>query len=56
MTKYERNHPETLKAGHRKRIAAGSGTQVQDVNQLLKQFEQTKVFMKQMKGNKRFKF
>jgi len=36
----------------KKRIAAGSGTSVQEINQLLKQFEQTKMLMKQLKGNK----
>jgi signal recognition particle subunit SRP54 len=37
------------------RIAKGSGTSVQEVNRVLKQFEQTKQMMKQMRGNKLFK-
>jgi signal recognition particle subunit SRP54 len=56
MTARERAHPEIIKAGHRKRIAAGSGTQVQDVNRLLNQFEQTKLMMKRMKGKGRMGF
>lgn len=52
MTMYEREHPDVIKASRRKRIAAGSGTQIQDVNQLLKQFDQTKDLMKAMKGGK----
>jgi len=54
MTKRERSHPEIIKASHRRRIAAGSGTQVQDVNRLLNQFEQTKQLMKNMRGGKGF--
>ncbi|MCL2375039.1 MAG: signal recognition particle protein [Firmicutes bacterium] len=62
MTKYEREHPEIIKASRRKRIAAGSGTKIQDINQLLKQFDQSKAMMKQMKsggmkiGGKKYKF
>lgn len=52
MTMYEREHPEIIKASRRKRIAAGSGTTIQDVNQLLKQFDQTKDMMKMMKNGK----
>ena len=52
MTMYEREHPEIIKASRRKRIAAGSGTSIQDVNQLLKQFEQTKEMMRMMKNGK----
>jgi signal recognition particle subunit SRP54 len=52
MTMREREHPESIKSSHRKRIAAGSGTTIQDVNQLLKQFEQTKELMKSFKGGK----
>ena len=52
MTPYEREHPECIKASRRKRIAAGSGTSIQDVNQLLKQFEQTKDMMRAMKNGK----
>ena len=54
MTKKERLHPEIIKGSHRKRIADGSGTTIQDVNSLLKQFEQTKEMMKQMKSKKGF--
>ena len=50
MTMKEREHPEIIKSSRRKRIAAGSGTSIQDVNQLLKQFEQTKELMKAMNG------
>ena len=59
MTKYERLHPEILKASHKKRIASGSGTSIQQVNSLLKQFSQTKDLMKQFnngKKNSRFGF
>ena len=56
MTPYERAHPEILKASRRKRIAAGSGTSIQEVNQMLKQFEMSREMMKQMSGGgaKRF--
>ncbi|MCL2797324.1 MAG: signal recognition particle protein [Firmicutes bacterium] len=52
MTKQEREHPDIIKASRRKRIAAGSGSTIQEVNQLLKQYEQTKDMMKSMKGGK----
>ena len=52
MTKEERVNPEIIKASRRKRIAEGSGTSIQQVNQLLKQFEQSKEMMKQLKGKK----
>ncbi len=48
MTPQERRHPDIIKASRRKRIAAGSGTQVQDVNKLLKQFTQMQKMMKKM--------
>ena len=48
MTPKERRHPEVLNASRRRRIAAGSGTTVQDVNQLIRQFEQSKEMMKRM--------
>ncbi|MCK8827110.1 signal recognition particle protein [Natroniella acetigena] len=55
MTIEERRNPEIINGSRRRRIANGSGTTVQDVNQLLKQFKQTKQMMKQMgdlqKGN-----
>jgi len=50
MTPGERKNPSVINASRRKRIAAGSGTRVQDVNKLLKQFEQTRKMMKQFSG------
>ena len=47
MTPAERTRPELLKASRKRRIATGAGVQVQDVNRLLKQFEQTQKMMKQ---------
>ena len=47
MTKDERQRPGIIDASRKKRIAKGSGTQVQDINRLLKQFENTKTMMKQ---------
>ena len=52
MTRAERAHPEILNASRKKRIAAGSGTSVEEVNKLLKQFEQIKALMKQFSGGK----
>lgn len=46
MTPNERTHPDIIKSSRRKRIAKGSGTSVQDVNSLLKQYEQTKEMLK----------
>ena len=46
MTKKERANPDLIKASHRKRIANGSGTTIQEVNALIKQYEQTKLMMK----------
>ncbi|WP_330961942.1 signal recognition particle protein [Photobacterium sp. 53610] len=48
MTAKERERPELIKGSRKKRIAAGSGTQVQDVNRLLKQFTQMQKMMKKM--------
>jgi signal recognition particle subunit SRP54 len=48
MTPGERRHPDLIKGSRKRRIAAGSGTQVQDVNRLLKQFDQMQRMMKQM--------
>ncbi len=48
MTPKERRHPDIIKGSRRKRIAMGSGTQVQDVNKLLKQFTQMQKMMKRM--------
>ena len=53
MTFRERHSPGVLNASRRKRIAAGAGVTVQDVNQLMRQFEQMQKMMKQMSGNKR---
>ena len=53
MTKRERVDPSIINSSRRKRIAAGSGTSVQEVNQLLKQFDQTKQLMKQFKNGRR---
>lgn len=50
MTPKERSHPDLIKGSRKRRIAAGSGTQVQDVNKLLKQFMQMQKMMKKMKG------
>jgi signal recognition particle subunit SRP54 len=50
MTVKERTHPDLIKGSRKRRIAAGSGTQVQDVNKLLKQFMQMQKMMKKMKG------
>lgn len=64
MTREERSAPEIINSSRRKRIALGSGTKVQDVNKLLKQFDQMKKMMKQLtkmekgkkKGKKPFPF
>ena len=56
MTVKERRNPEILKASHKKRIAQGSGTGIQDVNALLKQMEQSKELLKQLKNKKGFRF
>jgi signal recognition particle subunit SRP54 len=61
MTTHEKEHPETMNASRKKRIAKGSGRSIQEVNRLLKQFEEMKKMMKQVtnmqKGKKKgFKF
>ena len=56
MTPKERRDPNIINFSRKNRIARGSGTTVQDINKLLKQFEQTKQMMKQMKNNKMFRF
>ena len=53
MTRMERRNPDILNASRRRRIAAGSGTTVQEVNQLIKQFEATRDMMKQVMGGGR---
>lgn len=55
MTKYERENPKIIAASRKVRIAKGSGTRVQDVNELLKQFEQMNKMMKQFSGGKQAK-
>jgi signal recognition particle subunit SRP54 len=50
MTPGERTHPDTINGSRRQRIARGSGTSVQDVNRLLKQYAQLRKMMKQFKG------
>ena len=50
MTPYEREHPEAINGSRRKRIADGSGTNLQEVNKLLKQFEGTRKAMKSVMG------
>jgi signal recognition particle subunit SRP54 len=52
MTPRERRHPDVINGSRRKRIARGSGTTVQDVNQLLRQFAQAKRMMKTLKGGR----
>ena len=56
MTVKERENPAIINYSRKVRIANGSGTSVQEVNRVLRQFEQTKQMMKQMKNNKTFKF
>ena len=53
MTEKERNNPDIINGSRRMRIAKGAGVLVADVNQLLKQFNQSKDMMKQLKNNKR---
>ena len=52
MTMQERENPAIIDSKRKRRIAAGSGTSVQEINQLLKQYEQTKLIMKQLKGGR----
>lgn len=56
MTPEERHDPDIIKASRRQRIAKGSGTSVQQVNKLLRQFAQSKEMMKQMKNKKGLRF
>ena len=53
MTRRERVDPSIINSSRKKRIASGSGTSVQEINQLLKQFDQTKQLIKQLKSGKR---
>ena len=50
MTRDERRRPELINGSRRQRIARGSGTTVQDVNRLLKQYAQLRKMMRQLKG------
>lgn len=52
MTPKERSHPEILNSSRRQRIAKGSGTNINEVNRLIKQFEQTRKMMKMVTGSK----
>ncbi|MHB8508737.1 MAG: signal recognition particle protein [Candidatus Dormibacteria bacterium] len=52
MTLQERNHPNIIDGRRKRRIARGSGRQVQEVNQLLKGFEQMQALMKQLRGGR----
>ena len=57
MTPYERRHPDILKASRKQRIAKGSGRSVEEINRLLKQFEEMKKMMKMMQnGNLKLPF
>lgn len=55
MTKKERNDPSIINYSRKTRIANGSGTSIQEVNQLLKQFDQTKQMMKMIRGKRGLK-
>jgi len=55
MTLKERSFPALINGSRKRRITGGSGTQIQDVNKLLKQFVQTQKMMKRMKGDKMMK-
>lgn len=52
MTPYERQHPDVLNQSRKIRIAKGSGTDIQEVNRLIKQFDQMRKMMRMMQGNK----
>ena len=52
MTAEERQNPEIINGSRRRRIAAGSGTDIQEVNRLIKQFEETRKMMKAVSGIK----
>jgi signal recognition particle subunit SRP54 len=56
MTHEERTNPDILKSSRKQRIARGSGTTIQEINQLLKQFEQSKLLMKQFGGGVKRRF
>jgi len=50
MTAQERRFPDLIKASRKRRIAAGAGLEVQEVNKLLRQFDQTREMMKKLAG------
>ncbi len=50
MTPFERRNPDLLNGSRKRRITTGSGTQIQDLNRLLKQYKQMSKMMKKMKG------
>ena len=52
MTRQERTRPQVIDGSRRKRIARGSGTTVQDVNRLLRQFEETQAMLKRLGGRR----
>jgi signal recognition particle subunit SRP54 len=52
MTPYERRHPEVIKNTRKQRISKGCARSIEEINRLLKQFEEMKVMMKQMKNGK----
>jgi len=52
MTPYERTHPDALNGSRKKRIANGSGTDIQDVNKLMKQFDDMRKMMRMVSGGK----
>lgn len=56
MTPYERNNPSVMDGNRRKRIAAGSGSDISEVNRLMKQFDDMRKMMKQFSGGKMPKF
>ena len=53
MTPRERRDPDVLNASRRRRIAAGSGTSIAEVNRLVKQFTDMQKLMKQLRGGRR---
>jgi signal recognition particle subunit SRP54 len=52
MTPEERRNPKIVKASRKRRIAAGSGTRVQEINQLLRQFQEMQKMMKQLRDSR----
>ncbi len=54
MTKKEKNYPDIIKASRKKRISKGSGSSIQEINKLLKQFKKMGLMMKKVKNNKQF--